>query len=184
MSTQKVRLFALAALVTLSSGTCLATPSMYWGSDTAIGTGTSPDIYGPGAYGFVPKTSNWLVQMIETSSSTVLCTGSASFWSAFGEDGVGFDTIPNTTVLASWNGMTVHTRIYNAATIGGATHFADIGTGHTIAWSDTLQPATSIDYNIGTLSSTGWTAIPEPGTLMFSLSALGVLTVRRLRQRN
>lgn len=195
----------LAAVLVSASMLCAysasARPAITWGSASPFtATGTGPDILDWNGNA-VPTSSTFLVLLLNASSpspSTPLHTASSSFWSGFTTQmndsndypGVGFIDIPQASGDETWNGVSLLTRIYNSSIVATATKYADAlgsvdGGTNLLSWTGGDQ-ATEKSYDIGTIRASDWksTNIPEPGTLMFSLSALGVLAVRRLRQRN
>jgi len=160
-----------AVMVAGLVSTCaLAGPALDWGSDNAIGTGPAPDV--KDRFGVVvPTDSTFLAELIRASDNTVLYTGSATFWSAAGSAGVGYDAL---TADDGWNGLSVRTRIREP---GPSTWYA-VTAPSTLSWTVT-PPTTSISYNFGEITQPMW--VPEPGTGILVLAGAALMIFRRRR---
>lgn len=156
-----------------------AAPSLDWYSqsyqDVLDGlTPTWMDIYNPSGT-LVLVTDNWYTSLYRTDTMAEIYGSNQ----AITIDGVLLDN--NAPDVASYNGVSVQARIYNASTMGAATMYADTSLGTTLTWDAGNPPPQSLNYNVGTVSKDSWQAVPEPVTAMIAFLGVPVAVLVRRR---
>ncbi len=154
-----------------------ADPTLYWGSDTAFGSGTGV-VYTNGV--LVPIGTHWLVELINTADDSVLYSTTDGFTAANGT----FFVLSEAT---AWNGMVVKTVIYDAATRELAGLKAQFSGGpFLLNWSTSPTPGI-FNYNAGYVTAARgsapgqWQAIPEPAVAtLLGIFGVGMLMGRRI----
>lgn len=155
-----------------------ADPILFWGSDTAFGSGSGV-VYTDGM--LVSQGTHWLVELIDTADDTVLHSTTNGFTSG---DGL-FFAAPD---AAGWNGKIVKTVIYDAVTKELATYQAMFSGGaQLLSWNETPSPPSTFNYDAGIVTSLKggapgqWHVVPEPTVAaLISVFGGGMLLSKRI----
>lgn len=159
-----------------------AATSLDWGSDTALGSASGPDVLDADGVA-VPQGSDWYLQLYDTSvaydpgnrTAGQLASSTDAF--AFME-GVALTSISGPK---AWAGIVAGTRLFNNSDPNVATGYAVASLTTTL--SDLEDPAgatpESTEYNFGTIAQQDW--VPEPTTTMLALAGICTVIYRRRR---
>lgn len=177
----------IAMLAGLSSATYADwSLTLKWGSEeNFLNAEGNSDVYAPATLA-VPTTSTWAAQILDALDSSVYVTathpgGDSGFWDFYGQDGVAFQTV---VLPVAADNRQIFTRLFNNSDPLMATMKADVGTT-TFNWdTNEANPVPApVDYDFGTVDSTDWVAIPEPGAASLLILGVGTVLARRVRSR-
>jgi hypothetical protein len=140
---KKIGIAALSFCLILTTS---ADPLMQWVSDNATGgPGSVVDSNGSP----LPPTTDWMVELVDTSDQSVLYSTTAGFQTAAGR----FIETPDAT---AWNGLHVKTVIYNANTTNAATMKAEFSNTVLLSWGTDPAPNAVERNNAGAIDAMDW----------------------------
>ncbi len=182
-------LLTIACLLTSLAMVQAVQLNWFWKADSGAPS------FGPGAQGSVASIgANWIIQLVEYDGGYASGIGGAG---NVLDSGVlnGPPTLKQYTGDKDVaNSGTVYIRLYNATSVGAATHYVNLGVNggagfHTMAASGADPEFFTGDLGIDNSTTTDtsargtWVVIPEPGTIiLFGLGALVIAARKKFRK--
>lgn len=183
------KLTVAMSMVVMMVSCSFGATSLYWGSETQIGSGSGGDVLD--RFGSeVSAGSDWYLQLFDTSDTTWdplnNPTGGEirNSTDAFPENGEAYETV---SVGEAESELNVGTRLYDSTDPSSADYYVLGSLTHTLpTMTGDLTDPLNDEYDFGVMGQDGseWQAVPEPAVTLFALIGVGTIFYRRRRMRN